>query len=72
MQDATEIYKFTPDPGMPIPTENQFVTLQVKHPSGFGEQQKDYRIVEVRHSFSGVERDMSGQIVHVVVTDLEE
>jgi len=57
---------------MLIPTENQVVTLPVEHHEGVGEQQKDFRVVEVRHSFSGFVPDMSHQIVHIVVTDFEE
>ncbi len=71
-QDATEIHRFTPGPGMQIPTENQVVTLPVKSPGGFEAHQKDFRVVRVRHAFSGFVPNMTGQIVHIVVADLEE
>ena len=71
-QHATDIYEFTLDPGMPIPTANQVVTLPVKRPEGFGEQQKDYRVVEVRHTFSGFVPNLSQHNVDIFVTDIDE
>jgi hypothetical protein len=72
-QDAEEIASFTDSEGtMKIPTENQIVTLPVESPGGLQEQQKDFRVVQVRYAFSGFVPKASHQFVHIFVTDLDE
>jgi hypothetical protein len=72
-QDAEELATFTDSEGtMKIPTENQIVTLPVESPGGLQEQPKDFRVLQVSYAFSGFVPDASHQIVHILVTDLDE
>jgi hypothetical protein len=46
--------------------------LPVESPGGLQEQQKDFRVVQVRYAFSGFVPKASHQFVHIFVTDLDE
>ena len=72
-QDAEEIATFTDSEGtMKIHTENQIVTLPVESPGGLQEQPKDFIVLQVSYAFSGFVPKASHQIVHILVTDLDE
>jgi hypothetical protein len=73
-EDAREFLTFTDSDGkMKIPAENQIVTLPLEHPDeGPLEMQKDFRVVQVRYAFAGFVPNVTHQIVHILVTDLDE
>ena len=58
--------------GIRIPNVGEVVALPVRLPESQGEMEKDYRVVEVRHAFSGfVPNVTANQIVYVYVADIE-
>ena len=69
-KDAIDL--FQPDSAIRIPNAGEVVTLPVQLSEGQGEMEKDYRVVRIYNAFSGFSPNLTHQIVHVYVTDLEE